>query len=67
MRSSLTLIVWCALSGGLARAAEPLAYWPMDAIQDGVVADASGHGHEARATGWTASCPRSCRAWPATA
>ncbi len=46
MRSSLTLIVWCALSGGLAWAAEPLAYWPMDAIQDGGVADASGHGHD---------------------
>jgi hypothetical protein len=57
MRSSLTLIIWCTLGGGLAQAAEPLAYWPMDSIQDGVVADASGHGHAARAHGLDGKLP----------
>ena len=42
MRSSLTLIVFFAFGWGLVRAAEPLAYWPMDSLKDGVAADASG-------------------------
>lgn len=51
MRSSLALtiggLLWCAL----ACAAEPLAYWPMDSLNGGVVADASGKGHDAIAHG----------------
>jgi len=52
------LIVLCALSCGLAQAVEPLAYWPMDTIKDGVVADASGHGHDAFAHGLDGKLPK---------
>ena len=44
MRSSVmlpALLLICA-SGALAQAPEPIAYWPMEAISDGVVADATG-------------------------
>jgi len=57
MRNSLLLIVLFLLGAGLAWAAEPLAYWPMDAIKDGVVADASGHGHDATANGKDGKLP----------
>jgi hypothetical protein len=45
------------LLGALAQAAEPLAYWPMDTIKDGVVADASGRGHDAVAYGLDGKLP----------
>lgn len=51
MRSSLALIISGLLCCALACAAEPLAYWPMDDLNGGVVADASGKGHDAIAHG----------------
>lgn len=57
MRSSLTLVVASALCCAMVHAAEPLAYWPMDAIKDGVMADASGKGGDAVARGLEGKLP----------
>lgn len=56
MRSS-ALVAVGVLCVALAHAAEPLAYWPMDAIKDGVVADASRKGHDATAHGLEGKLP----------
>lgn len=59
MRNKLALaVLLCAVGCGAVAAAEPLAYWPLEAIQDGLVADASGHGHEARACGLDGKQPQ---------
>ena len=43
---------WALMSGTAAGAQpQPLAYWPMEAVEQGVVADASGHGYDATAHG----------------
>ncbi|MEN6642453.1 MAG: LamG domain-containing protein [Armatimonadia bacterium] len=57
MRSNRVLIVLCVLWCGAACAVEPLAYWPMETIANGVVADASGNGHEAVASGLDGKLP----------
>jgi hypothetical protein len=51
MRSKLTLVAVSLVCCGLSFAAEPLAHWPMEAIVNGALADASGKGHEALAYG----------------
>ena len=58
MRSSpIVGIILCALCCAGAWPAEPLAHWPMEAITDGVIADASGNGHEAVARGLDGKLP----------
>jgi hypothetical protein len=49
----------CALLAGAAARAgpEPLAYWPMEGIEDGVVRDVSGHGYDATAHGKEGKLP----------
>lgn len=56
MKSSLPAI-FCVLCCTLALAAEPVAHWPMDALQDGLLLDASGHGHDAVASGLNGKLP----------
>jgi hypothetical protein len=58
MRTSriVALIVgacWCAA----AWSAEPLAYWPMETLTNGVAADLSGNGHDAVAAGLDGKLP----------
>jgi hypothetical protein len=57
MPSRLALVIVVALTCGWVRAAEPLASWPLEAIKDGVVPDASGHGHDAIAHGLEGKLP----------
>ncbi|MGI5817595.1 MAG: LamG domain-containing protein [Armatimonadota bacterium] len=60
MRSSLNALLILSLCGcaALAQAPEPIAHWPMEQIgEGGVVADASGNGHEATAHGTEGSVP----------
>jgi len=57
MRNSLALTALGVLLCVATQAAEPLAYWSMDSLKDGVVADASGNGHEALAHGLDGKLP----------
>ncbi|MFW6156404.1 MAG: LamG domain-containing protein [Armatimonadota bacterium] len=59
MRSEVGMLIAVALSAcaAWAQAPDPVAYWPMDEIADGVVADASGHGRDATAHGADGSAP----------
>jgi hypothetical protein len=51
------IVAALCLASGLA-SAELLAHWPLDEIKEGVVADASGHGHEATAHGLEGRLPQ---------
>lgn len=51
MRSSLPLLILGAMLISSFSFAAPLAYWSMDAINNGVLPDASGRGHDATAYG----------------
>ena len=55
--SPLIAAIVCALCCAATWPAEPLAYWPMEAITDGALADASGNGHEAVAHGAAGKLP----------
>lgn len=57
MRSSCLVVLLCVLWCSLAGAAEPIAYWSMEAFKDGVMVDASGKGHDAVAYGLDGKLP----------
>ncbi len=59
MRSNLVTLVMLMICAGIAsaQAPEPVAHWAMEEIADGVVADVSGHGHDATAHGTEGSVP----------
>ena len=57
MRSRPMLLALGSLCCACAGATEPLAYWPMDALKDGLVSDASGQGHDAVAHGLDGRLP----------
>ncbi|MFW6437418.1 MAG: LamG domain-containing protein [Armatimonadota bacterium] len=59
MRSSMHVLLVVALSAcaAFAQAPAPVAYWSMDEVADGVVADVSGNGHDATAHGADDSVP----------
>jgi hypothetical protein len=61
MRDSIAAIVALLICVGRvsAQAPEPVAYWPMEPIAEGVVADISGNGHDAAAHGVGGSVPES--------
>lgn len=57
MRNSLALLALGVLLCAAAQAAEPLAYWPLEALTEGMVTDASGNKHDALAYGLEGKVP----------
>ncbi|MGC9318514.1 MAG: LamG domain-containing protein [Armatimonadota bacterium] len=57
MRSRLPILLASTFWAGFVAAQQPLAHWPMEGIEDGVVPDVTGNGHDAAAHGVDGELP----------